>query len=167
MTDLYHGKRLSVEMRAVPLPDGRIKDRVIVHPGNAVAILPRGENDCLYLLRQYRYAIDAYIYEAPAGTMAPGESPHETAARELIEETGFAAGRLIDRGMIFTTPGFSDEQLFLFEAQELFPSSEYEKDEDEIIELIKVNAHEFRSMCLDGRISDAKTLCLAYRCLGV
>ncbi|MDD1720306.1 MAG: NUDIX hydrolase [Methanoregulaceae archaeon] len=163
--EIYRGKRLSIEIKDVHLPDGRSRERVIVHPGDAVAILPKGDNDILYLLRQYRYAIDAYIYEAPAGTMIEGELPEETARRELIEETGFSARHFRKRGIVYSTPGFTDERLHLFEAEGLFPSSEYRKDDDEIIELVPMSIPEFRSMCIDGRISDAKTICLAYRCL--
>lgn len=163
--EIYRGKRLTIEQRPVPLPDGQVRERIIVHPGNAVAILPRRDPDTIYLIRQYRYALDDYILEAPAGTMAPGESPAGTARRELIEETGFDARQFHERGMIFTTPGFTDERLYLFEADGLFPSSEFGKDDDELIELYPVKVEEFMSMCRDGRISDAKTICLACRCL--
>jgi ADP-ribose pyrophosphatase len=163
--EIYRGKRLTIERRPIALPDGQVRERVVVHPGHAVAILPRRDPDTIYLIRQYRYALEDYILEVPAGTMAAGESPAGTARRELIEETGFDARHYHERGMIFTTPGFTDERLYLFEADDLFASSEFGKDDDELIELFPVNVEEFRSMCRDGRITDAKTICLAYRCL--
>jgi len=164
--EIYRGKRLSIEKREITLPGGKVVERVMVHPGDAVAILPViGDASC-YLLRQFRFAVGEYIYEAPAGTLNPGESPLDTARRELIEETGFRADMFIPRGFIFTTPGFTDERIHLFEAHTLTPSCEYEKDEDEVIEVVKVTFAELDAMISDGRISDAKTICLAYRCLG-
>jgi ADP-ribose pyrophosphatase len=164
--ELYRGSRLTVEKIGVRMPDGQERDRVIVHPGNAVAVLPvRADMSC-YLIRQYRYAIREYIIEAPAGTLNSGERPEETAHRELIEETGFSAATLIPRGFLYTTPGFTDERIYLFEAHGLSPSCLYQKDEDEEIELIKVEFDDLPLMIQDGRISDAKTIALIYRCLG-
>ncbi len=163
--ELYHGKRLSVEKKMFRLPNGTEREKVVVHPGDAVAILPFTDDDGCYLIRQYRFAITSFTYEAPAGTMEDGEDPEETAHRELIEETGFSAGELISRGCIYTTPGFSDERLHLFEAHRLSPSSAFEKDDDELIELVRVNAGDLWEMCRDGRICDAKTICLVFRCL--
>lgn len=164
--EIYHGKRLIVEKDIYTLPNGRDVERIVVRPGQAVAILPiRGDSSC-YLLRQYRYAIGDYIYEAPAGTLNPGENPKDAAHRELIEETGFQAETLIERGFIYTTPGFTDEKIHLFEAHNLTPSCEFVKDDDEIIEVVTVAIPELRLMVKDGRISDAKTICLIGRCIG-
>ena len=70
--------------------------------------------------------------------MEPGEEPLVTAHRELIEETGFAAQTIISKGFIYTTPGYTDEKIFLFEARDLTPSQEYVKDEDEVIEVVDI-----------------------------
>jgi ADP-ribose pyrophosphatase len=106
------------------------------------------------------------ILEAPAGTLNPGEDPVTAAHRELIEETGFQAETLIPRGSIYTTPGFSDEVLHLYEAHGLSPSCLYEKDDDEIIELIRVRSEDLPGMISDGRICDAKTISIICRCIG-
>ncbi len=163
--ELYRGKRLSIEKKQVRLASGKEVERVVVHPGDAAAVLPVRADGCCYLLRQFRYAIGEYILEVPAGTMRAGERPEDTARRELIEETGLQAETLIDRGFILTTPGFTDERIFLFEAHGLSPSCLYQKDEDEDIELLKVSLSDVPDMIRDGRISDAKTIALAYRCL--
>ena len=131
--EIFRGKRLWIEKRTIHSPHGTERERVVVHPSNAVAVFPVEDDRCK-LLRQYRVAIDQFIYEVPAGTMEPGETPAETARRELIEETGFAAGTIAPKGFIYTTPGYTDEKIFLFEARNLSPSEEYSKDEDEIIE---------------------------------
>jgi ADP-ribose pyrophosphatase len=163
--EIFRGRRLWIETKTIRLLTGTEREKVIVHPSNAVAILPLHGDQCK-LLKQYRYAIDQYIIEAPAGTMEQGEEPLATARRELIEETGFSAKAIVQKGFIYTTPGFTDEKIFLFEARDLSPSQEYGKDEDEVIEVIDVAVKDLPGMIRDGRIVDAKTICLIQRCLG-
>ncbi len=163
--ELFRNGRLFIERLEHTLPDGRKKEGVIVHPGDAVVVLPKCGDSCWHLIRQYRFAVGSYILEAPAGKLEPGESPFETANRELIEETGYQAGEMVEKGWIYTTPGFSDEKLFLFEARDLSRSDNFEKDDDELIELVTLTGRELELMCLDGRVSDAKTISVVYRCL--
>ena len=162
---IYQGRRLSVEKRTHHFPDGTERERVVIYPSNAVAVLPVEEETC-YLIRQYRFAIDEYLFEAPAGTMDPGELPADTARRELQEETGLIAGNLISRGFIYTTPGYTTEKLFLFEARNLSSPAPQSLDDDEHIELVRLPKKEVLSMVKDGRIHDAKTICLIHLCLG-
>jgi ADP-ribose pyrophosphatase len=143
VTDIYRGKRLRVVKELYRLPSGKERERVVIHPGNAVAMLPL-EGDTCILLRQFRFAIGEYLCEAPAGTMDEGETPLQTAQRELIEETGLAGETFIPRGFIYTTPGFTTEK----------------------IEVVRVPVREVLAMARDGRIRDAKTLALVCRCLG-
>jgi ADP-ribose pyrophosphatase len=163
--EIFRGRRLWIEKRTIRLPNGIEREKVIVHPSSAVAILPLNGDRCK-LLRQYRYAIDQYIFEAPAGTMEPGEEPLVTARRELIEETGFTAQTIVPRGFIYTTPGFTDEKIFLFEARDLSPSKEYGKDEDEVIEVVDIATGDLIDMIQNGTIVDAKTICLIHTCIG-
>ncbi|MCX6684421.1 MAG: NUDIX hydrolase [Methanoregula sp.] len=163
--EIFRGRRLWIEKRAIRFPNNIEREKVIVHPSNAVAILPLNDDRCK-LLKQYRYAIDQYIYEAPAGTMELGEDPLKTAHRELIEETGFTATTIVQKGFIYTTPGYTDERIYLFEARDLSPSREYGKDDDEVIEVVDVAIKDLATMIHDGIIVDAKTICLIYHCLG-
>ncbi len=163
--EIYRGKRLSIETREFTLPNGTKKERVIVRPGGAVAILPVEGGDC-YLLRQYRFAVDDYIYEAPAGTIDEGEEPHETAYRELIEETGMKAETFVPKGWIYPSPGYTDERIWLYLAEGLSPCSDYQMNDDEVIEVVRVPVGDVKAMIEDGRIVDAKTICLVCRCLG-
>ena len=132
--EIFRGRRLWIEQRNISLPNGLERQKVIVHPSDAVAILPVEGKNCK-LIRQYRYAIDDYILEAPAGALEQDEDPLAAAGRELIEETGFAAREMKSRGYIITTPGYTDEKIYLYEARGLTPSEEYGKDDDEIIEV--------------------------------
>jgi ADP-ribose pyrophosphatase len=163
--EIYKGRRLSVEKEMVRFPNGVTKEKIIVQPGHAVAILPVEGARCK-LLWQYRYPIRDYIYEAPAGTMEEGEDPAETARRELIEETGFAAEKIEPLGFIYTTPGFTDEKIYLFKATGLFASNEFGMDEDAVIEVIEIPVLEIGSMIATGRLVNAKTICLFHRCFG-
>lgn len=162
--EIYRGSRLTVEKKEVTLPSGEKKERVIIHPGGAVAILPV-EGETCYLIRQYRFAIDDYIFEAPAGTINEGEEPHETAYRELIEETGMKAETFVPKGWIYPSPGYTDERIWLYLAEGLSPCSDYEKDDDEVIEVVRTPIGDLQEMITDGRIVDAKTICLICRCL--
>lgn len=166
MTPIIFDKgRMRIEEITTTLPSGNRLDRIVVRPGHAVSIFPV-EGDHCFLIRQYRYPIEDWILEAPAGTIDTGEEPIETAHRELIEETLMKAEELIPRGFIYTTPGFTDEIIWLFEGRGLSPSEEFAPDEDEQIEVVKVPLADLAEMIHDGRIVDAKTISLAARCLG-
>ncbi len=160
--EIYRGRRLWIEDRTIILPNGREKSGIIVHPGDAVVILPRS-GDGYYLIRQYRFAIGSWIYEVPAGTMESGEEPQQTARRELIEETGFDAKTIVSLGFIYTTPGFTDEKIWLFEADDLAPSREFLPDDDEMIEVVRFPITEILRMIRSGEIVDAKTMAVILR----
>jgi len=163
--EIFRGRRLWIEQRNVVLPNGLERQKVIVHPSNAVAILPIEGTRCK-LIRQYRYAIDDYILEAPAGALESGEDPLQAAGRELIEETGFTAQTIEPRGFIITTPGYTDEKIYLYEAHGLTPSQEFVKDDDEVIEVVDIPVRNLNRMIREGSLADAKTICLIHRCLG-
>jgi ADP-ribose pyrophosphatase len=97
--------------------------------------------------------------------MDEGETPEMTANREMIEETGFRAKQLVPRGYIYSTPGFTTEKLYMFEARDLVPSDDYQMDDDEDIEVVKVSRESALKMISDGSIVDAKTICVISKCL--
>jgi len=108
------------------------------------------------LIRQYRHAAGGYLLEVPAGKLDPGEEPEACIARELAEEIGHKARRIEPLGSILTTPGFTDEVIWLFEASDLTPC-ESDLQDDEVIEPVSFGFDEALAMVRSGEIRDAKT----------
>ncbi len=164
-TIIYDTPRLTIETRHVHLPNGKDRNYLFVQPVPAVCILPMDETH-VYLIRQYRAVIDEYILEVPAGGMDNGnETPLECAKRELAEEARFSADEYIPRGYVYSTPRFCTEKLWLFEARGLNPCEDCARDEDEIINVVKVLKTDIFGMIRNGEIVDAKTIALLTRSL--
>lgn len=138
------------------LPDGgHIRD-IVEHPG-AVAILPLVDDDHVCLINNHRVATGKTLVELPAGTIDPGEEPSATAERELIEETGYRAGRIERLAEFFTSPGISSERMYLFLATDLTPGSMALEGGEQINPFV-VPWSEAVQMALDGKIEDGKSL---------
>ena len=151
----YQGKSIAVYQEEVSLPNGtQITLDIVRHPG-AAAIVPFISEDEILLIRQYRYAAGGEIYEVPAGKL-DAEPPECCAARELEEETGYRAERLVALGDILTTPGFTDERIHLFAAFDLVQGKQA-LEADEVIEVARKPLAEALQMVWDGRINDAKS----------
>ncbi|MBI4472072.1 MAG: NUDIX hydrolase [Acidobacteria bacterium] len=129
---------------------------IVVYPG-AVCVVARPSADEVILIRQERRATGTVITEIPAGGLHEGEDPREAAIRELEEETGYRAGKMIERARFWTTPGFTTEFMYLYEASELV-KTQTNPDDDEVIEVDIVHRDEALRMIDDGRIQDAKTI---------
>jgi ADP-ribose pyrophosphatase len=156
----YTGRVISIDIDTVRFPDGSTGELEMVrHPG-ASAIVPvigdLNDDPEVLLIRQYRYAAEAYLYEIPAGRLDPGEAPLACAHRELKEETGYTAARVEHLFTMFTTPGFTDEKIHLYLATGLVPG-ESAREADEFMELAPVKLSRALSMIEQGAIQDAKT----------
>ncbi|MCY0877045.1 MAG: NUDIX hydrolase [Firmicutes bacterium] len=161
---LYEGKIVHLRKDRVRLPNGKETDReVVLHPG-AVAVLAIIEDDVL-LVSQYRYPVQARLWEIPAGKLEPGEDPKSAAVRELAEETGYKAGKVKKLFTFFTTPGFSNEVLHLFLATDLV-AGEAHPDDDEFVDCERVSKEEISTLIATGDIVDAKTLLALVAFLG-
>jgi len=154
---VYRGRILTCKVDRVKLPDGRLAEReVVLHPG-AVAIVAMDDAGRLLLVRQYRYPVGRELLEIPAGKLEPGEEPASAARRELEEETGYAAGNLESLGVFYTSPGFSNEKMYLYLATDLRPAAG-KRDEDEFLALVRMSLSEARQKVRTGEILDAKTI---------
>lgn len=152
----YHGKILNLQLETWELPDGRRGEfEIIRHPGGA-AVLPVLPDGQLLLIRQFRPAAGGFIVEIPAGRLEQDEPPRQCAERELREETGWLAIQTAELGVIYSTPGFCDEQIHLFVAQ-LDSRQVCAREADEFIELFEVSLVEALRMIERGEIPDSKT----------
>lgn len=155
---IYKGKLLHFMAGERTLPNGyRARFEIIKHPGAAL-VIPFLTKYKVILLRQLRPVIDSYIYELPAGTLDKNESPLSCARREIIEETGYSAGKFIKLGEIYPVPGYSTEKIMIFKAEGL-KKRERILEEDEIIEHFIFNKNEIKELFKSGKIIDAKTIC--------
>jgi len=160
-TTVYKGRIFQIEIDVVKLPTGHTIDMEIVrHPGSVV-LLPIPEPGKIVLIRQYRYTIDRWIWELPAGSLKPGEDPDTAAARECEEEIGLAPATVTRLRGYYPTPGFCDEEMIFYRCEHLRPpaaDSTAKKDADEEIEPRTFTLDEARALVASGEIVDLKTL---------
>jgi ADP-ribose pyrophosphatase len=151
------GFRVRVSSERVVLPNGRTLLLDVVHHPGAAAVVPFLSDDEVLLIRQYRHAADgSMILEVPAGKLDDGETPEVCVRRELQEEAGQRAGRIESLGWIWTTPGFTDEKIYLFAAFDLAPVPR-QLDDDEVIDLVPTSLSRALEMVWRGEINDAKS----------
>jgi ADP-ribose pyrophosphatase len=186
---IFSGNVVRLEKDTVRFPNGEVGTMEnIRHPGGVV-ILPlvyphesshpaildtskppspvaQSTKPHVVLIKQYRYVLQDWIYELPAGKLEWPEGigmgtpePHDGAAiRELVEEIGHNAHTWTYLGAFFTVPGFCDEKLYAYAAQDLFADTQYAPDANEEIQIETLPWETVMAMTLDGRIQDAKTL---------
>jgi len=154
---VHAGKVLDLDVDEVLEPGGVRGLREVVRQRGSVAALPVLPDGRVVLVRQYRYAVDAFVWELPAGRRDPGETPEEGARRELEEEVGFRALDLEPLLVFWTTPGFCDEVMHLFRATGLQPVPP-RPEADERIEPATFTLEEALDMVKRGEIREGKTL---------
>ena len=160
---VHDGRIVKLSIEEVRLPNGNTATlELIRHPG-ASAVVPVDAAGNVILVRQYRHATGSWLLEVPAGTFDyPGEPPEDCARREVEEETGYRAGRLVPLGWIWTTPGFTDEKIWLYLALELVPTRSA-LEEDEVLTVEKLPLAEAARRAVSGEIVDAKSVCALLR----
>ena len=153
---LYEGRILRLHVDRVRLPNGRMGQREVVdHPG-AVAVLPVTREGRVVLVWQYRQPARDAVLEIPAGKLDRGEDPDACARRELLEETGYTAGRIEPLGAMLPTPGFSGEWLHLYVATDLV-AGPARPDADEFLATVEATAAEVDALLAGAHIRDLKT----------
>ena len=161
---IYNGKIMDIYCDDVEISTGRKSKREVVKKPNAVAVVALKAVDTILMIKQYRYPVEETMLELPAGKMDEGEQPLETAKRELKEETGYISNNWKSLGFVYTSPGFSDEKIFLFLATDLeFTGAK--PDEGEIIECCEYSLKEVFEMIKENQINDSKTIAGLQRCI--
>ena len=163
---LYHGAVVDLGLETVKAPNGEILALEIVRHGGGCVAVARDDENRLGLIRQFRHAAGGWIWEFPAGLSEPGETPLQTAKRELHEEAGCDAATWTPLGATLTTPGFCDERLHLFLATDLTVTGA-DRQQDEFIELHWTPMQQVLAMARSGEIDDAKTIVALFRLIGL
>ncbi|MCX7622241.1 MAG: NUDIX hydrolase [Thermomicrobium sp.] len=154
---VFSGRLLNVYLDEVLLPNGARRVREVVHHPGAVAVLPILDDGRVVLVEQYRHAVGRTLLEVPAGTLEPGEMAESCAARELEEETGYRAGQLRELLRFLVSPGWTDEELVVFVAEQL-ESRAARPAEDERLTVRVLEPEEVVAAVRGGAIRDAKSL---------
>ena len=155
---VFEGRAFSIRRDNLRTPDGRTTKFDIIEHHGSVVLLPLDADGNLLFVRQYRHATADDLLELPAGTLdGPDEAPFDCAAREVREETGMAAGKLVELGQFFLVPGYSTELMTVFLATDLY-FDPLDPDADEFLQVEKIPLAEAFRLAEAGQIPDAKTL---------
>lgn len=152
----FDGKLIKVTYDIADV-NGKEGWREVVHHPGASAVVAIDENNRIIMEKQFRYALNDYLLEIPAGKLDKGEDPLVCAKRELEEETGIIASEWISLGTIATSPGFCNEVIHLYVAKGL-SKGEIHWDEDEYVEVERYTFDELLQRIQEEKIKDSKTL---------
>ncbi|MEM2785126.1 MAG: NUDIX hydrolase [Candidatus Nitrosotenuis sp.] len=154
---IYDGKILGLSIYDITVRGRKIRREMVEHRG-AAAVLAFDENGKVILVKQHRFG-HGYILEIPAGTLNKGESPKHCAFREIQEETGYKATKLMHLLTYYPSVGYNKEAIYCFVAKGLKKVSEQTLDEDEIMSVVKIDLKRLIGMIKAGKIIDSKTIC--------
>ncbi|HDT8478556.1 TPA: NUDIX hydrolase [Staphylococcus pseudintermedius] len=153
---IYKGKIIEVEKHKVSLPNNETAYREVVKHNGAVAICALTPDQQVILVKQYRKALEQELLEIPAGKLEPGEDRESAAMRGLEEETGYKAKKLTLIGEVYGTPGFSNEKISVYFADNLV-EGKVNLDEDEFVEKVLYSLDDVKKAVEARTIEDAKT----------
>jgi ADP-ribose pyrophosphatase len=154
---VYNGKIFSIEADILEFPDGRRACYELVKHNPSVSILPVDAEGMVYLVNQYRLGAHRDLLELPAGVVEDGEDPKSCALREIREEIGMASGKITYLGQAYLIPGYGDELMYFYLAEELSPGP-LNPDPDEFLQVERHTIKDLFKMVDEGTIKDSKTL---------
>ncbi len=154
---IYEGRIMRVRNDMVELQNGKTAYREVVDHTGGVGIIALTPKGTVPMVRQFRYPFMAETLEIPAGKLEAGEDPLECAVRELSEETGYSAGRMIPLGSLLPSPGYCAETLYIYLALDLTPGKAH-LDEDEFLNVEYYPLKALHDMTVSGELLDAKTV---------
>ncbi|MGH9410960.1 MAG: NUDIX hydrolase [Vicinamibacterales bacterium] len=156
---VFTGKVFSIERDRVRMPNGRAVTLDVVRHPQSVVLVPVPEPGQVVLVKQYRYAVNAFLWELPAGSVDEGETPEHAAIRECHEEIGQVPATVMRLAALYPTPGYCDEEMIYFRVSGLEqPTQAAALDEDEDIEVQTFELRDAREMVRRGEIVDMKTI---------
>lgn len=153
----FEGRIFTVHVDDIELPDGKKAKREIVEHHGGVGVIAVDENKEVFVVRQYRAPFSEVLLEIPAGKLNKDEDPYECGIRELEEETGFRADKIVHLGEFFPSPGYCHEKINIYMATELHKVGQH-LDDGEFLEVSKIPLDELYEMVMQNKISDAKTV---------
>lgn len=154
----FRGRIFSIDVDRVVMPHGREVDLEVVRHAASAVLIPMPDATHIVLVRQYRYPVDQWLWELPAGTLDPGESAEDAARRECHEEIGLVPTQVTRLASFLATPGYCDEVMVFFKLTGLRePDHQAELDPDEHVEPRVFSLEEARAMVRRGDIVDLKT----------
>lgn len=154
---VWRGNAVDFRVDTVRLPNGKNATREFLdHPG-AVGVVPFLDEDTVVMVRQYRHPVGEVTLELPAGKLDKGENALKCVKRELVEETGYTAGKIVKLLDYWPTPAFANEVLHMYVARDL-KAGKMNTDDDEFLQCVTVPFKKALAMALDGRIKDSKTI---------
>lgn len=156
---VFDGKVFDIDRDRVRMPNGRTVTVDVVRHPKSVVLIPVPEPGHVILIKQYRYAVNTFLWELPAGSVDEGETPEQAARRECHEEIGRVPATIVRMAAMFPTPGYCDEEMVFFRVSSLEePTEAAALDEDEDIEARTFELREAREMIRSGEIIDMKTV---------
>lgn len=153
---VFKGRIFNVRVDEALMPDGRTAGREVVEHNGGVMVAPLDSDGNLYFVDQFRYPYFEVVTELPAGKLEKGEDPYEAGVRELREETGAAAEKIISLGKLYPSPGYCGEIINLYLATGL-TFGEQDPDDDEFLEVKKIHISKAVEMVMNGELRDSKT----------
>ena len=159
MAIVFKGRVFSIDVAQVTLPNEReVTVEVVRHP-RSVVLIPVPEAGKVILIRQYRFAVNQWLWELPAGSVDAGETPEDAARRECHEEIGQVPDTIVRLAALHPTPGYCDEEMLFFRLSGLARTEVVaDVDEDEDIEVHVFALGDAREMIRRGEITDMKTI---------
>lgn len=154
--DIYNGRVFNVKVHDVELPDLKKSTREIVEHNGGVGVIAVTPEHDVFMVSQFRTAANSMMLEIPAGKLEKGEDPYDAGMRELEEETGYKANKLIPLGAYYATPGYCTEKLTIYLATELEYKGQH-LDEGEFLNVSKHSLDELYDMVMNNEIYDCKT----------
>jgi ADP-ribose pyrophosphatase len=156
---VFDGTVFDVDRDRVRMPNGReVTVDVVRHP-RSVVLLPIPAPGHIVLVRQFRYPVNRWLWELPAGSVDEGEEPDAAAKRECHEEIGQVPDTIVRLAALLPTPGYCDEEMIFFRLSGLSaPTEAAAVDEDEDIEVKTFTFADARDMVRRGEIVDMKTV---------